>query len=789
MPVMRRAERDGAAGVPPSCRSEPTARKDTARRLGSQNCMPYQNRGNIRTRPDSAPVLMDARALPDVRYAWCGRSLLVTDTAGFVDGRGLTGFYYKAMRHLSLLLFTVNGHIPHLCSLAQTDTDSLEFAYVYPPVSGPSTGGSGSGGMHRREGILERGLSLLLRYKLHPSGVDATLRITNHWDEHVEPRVAWQYAADYLSMDEARGRDTAGEPANAARGDHGTVELNSKGATHIGTELRFTGDSRPEIRERGAEGTVGLRRGESSLITFELRAIDCDPLSPVSESSRKERFLERYESSLCRLRSPTEHPFVDYVNHSARLLARAALLDGPVDEWLCPSAGYPLYPFLFGRDSLTAGWMSAMIDQGQLLEHVITRLGRLQGKRCDDYRDEQPGRIVQQARDDIPSRENRTPFGRYYGDVASPFMCVVGLAHLYAWTGRTDQIRAHADCCRRVLQWARDFGDLDGDGFIEYQTRSPNGPLNQAWKDSDNAVVHQDGSQATPPIAACEIQGYYYAALQAAAVFCAILHERAEALHHLRTARKLKQRFNERFWLDDEGYVAFGLDSNKRVIRSRTSNMGHCLATGIVDRRHIPRLVKRLMAPDIYSGWGVRTLSTDNPAYHPLSYHLGTIWPVENASIAFGLRRYGFNREALRVMRGIYELARLWPAGQLPECVGGYERESHPFPHAFPRANVPQTWNSAAFILFTQVLLGIRPLGFAHTLLVDPVLPSWLPELWLEQLRIGDSECTLRFRRASCGRTDVTVESRKGPVHIVRQPPVNSLSAGPFARIGALVGW
>ncbi len=751
--------------------------------------MAQQNRSENAPHSAAAPRCMNAHVLPGLRYTWCGRSLLVVDTTGAIDGSSLTGYYYRAMRHLCLLRFTINGHAPHLCSVAQLDTRTLELSYIYPSVGGPSTGGSGSGGMHRREGILERGLSIVLRYLLHPSGLDAALRVTSHWDERVEFRVAWQYTADYLSIDAARGRNAAGEPAAARTNGSGTAVLHNDSCAGIRTELRFASPDTTDVGDTRAESTVTLRRGQSADVGVAVQAVHRDPQMPPVADCRKERFVERYESSLCRLSSPTEHPFIDIVNHSARLIARSALLDGPVDEWLCPSAGYPLYPFLFGRDSLTTGWMSAMIDQGELLEHVLARVGRLQGKVRDDDRDEEPGRIVQQARDDIASRRGETPFGRYYGDVASPFMCVVGLGHLVAWTGRTDQLRAHRECCRRVLHWARHYGDSDGDGFIEYRTRSPNGPINQGWKDSDNAVVHEDGSPAAPPIAACEIQGYYYAALQTAAVLSFILHERAEGLDYLRKARRLKQRFNERFWLDNEGFVAFGLDRDKRPIRSRTSNMGHCLATGIVDRRHIPRLVARLLAPDMFSGWGIRTLSTDNPSYHPLSYHLGSIWPVENASIAFGLRRYGFDREAVTLIRSVYELARLWPMGQIPECVGGFDRRSQSFPHAFPRANVPQTWNSAAFILFTQVLLGIRPLGFAHTLLVDPVLPSWLPDLRVERLRIGGSECTLRFRRTERGKTETTLESRKGPVRLVRQPPIDSLSVGPLRRIGALIGW
>ncbi|MDX1532151.1 MAG: amylo-alpha-1,6-glucosidase, partial [Rhodothermales bacterium] len=364
------------------------------------------------------------------------------------------------------------------------------------------------------------------------------------------------------------------------------------------------------------------------------------------------------------------------------------------------------------------------------------------------------------------------------------------------WTGEEALVEKHWDAARRVLDWAREHGDRDGDGYIEYLTRSPQGPKHQGWKDSDNAVVYPDGTQVDPPIAASEVQGYWYAALQFMAVLSVVMGERGEARALWGEAKALKERFNRDFWIEEEGTVAGWLDAEKRLVRSVTSNAGHCLTTGVVADERVPALVERLFRPDLFSGWGLRTLSSENPSYNPLSYHLGSVWAVENATTLFGLRRYGFDERAQELARAIFDLARLWPGGRIPECVGGYARAelgldgaAGPFAHpgAYPRATDTQAWNLSAFPLIVQGLLGLRPVAALDLLVVDPVLPAWIPELELTTLRVGGATVSLRFWRDAEGASHYDVTAQEGTLRVLRQPPLDALDIGLFSRLGTLV--
>jgi glycogen debranching enzyme len=253
------------------------------------------------------------------------------------------------------------------------------------------------------------------------------------------------------------------------------------------------------------------------------------------------------------------------------------------------------------------------------------------------------------------------------------------------------------------------------------------------------------------------------------------------------TGERIEGALQSRLLEDDEGYIAFGLDSDKQQIRSLTSNAAQCLATGIVSEEHVPRLVRKMFEPELFSGWGIRTLSTRNPAYHPLDYHLGNVWPVENGTVLFGLRRYGLNDRALQLARALYDLGRLWPGGRIPECAGGYARDEHAHPGAYPRANVPQAWNQSVWPLLVQVLLGLVPVAPLQILAVDPILPAWLPELNVKRLRLGDAIVDLRFYRDGEGESHYEVTDQEGSIRVVRQPWIESFSADFWSRLGDLV--
>jgi glycogen debranching enzyme len=445
----------------------------------------------------------------------------------------------------------------------------------------------------------------------------------------------------------------------------------------------------------------------------------------------------------------------------------------------------PLYPAFFGRDAVTAGWQAGMIDQGQSLSAALVRLGRMQSDRFDEWRDEEPGRVPYQMRTGPLAILNENPYSAYYADFASPLMFVISLANLYAWVGDLQVIRRHWDAARRILDWARQYGDRDGDGYLENLTRSKQGTKNQGWKDSGDAIIYDDGSPVPPPIATCELQGYWYVAQHVMGVMAWMLGARDDAKAHWKRAAELKERFNRDWWVDDEGFFALAMDRDKRPVRAVTSNVGHCLATGIIDTDHLRPVVGRLFASDMFSGWGIRTLSSSHAFYNPLSYHRGTVWAVEQATILFGLRRFGFDARTHDLAKALFDLAQLYPEHRIPECVGGYPRSETRTPGAYPRANTPQLWNATAITLTTQVLLGLLPLAPFSTLVVDPELPEWLPEVVVHDLRVSDARVTLRCWRTPAGKSHFEVLKKAGTLHVVRQPPPEA-DAGFIQRAQAL---
>ena len=346
--------------------------------------------------------------------------------------------------------------------------------------------------------------------------------------------------------------------------------------------------------------------------------------------------------------------------------------------------------------------------------------------------------------------------------------------------------RTALDTARRILDWARDYGDLDGDGYLEYHTRSTVGTKNQGWKDSGNAIVYEDGATVPAPLGTCELQGYWFAAQQFMAVLSWAQGQRDEARALWDASLALKERFNRDWWMEGEGFFALALDAKKRLARSISSNVGHCLAAGIIDDGHVPRVVERLFAPDMFSGWGIRTLSAEHPSYSPLAYHLGSVWPVENATIAFGLRRYGFDERAASLAGGLFDLGQLYDYGRIPECVGGYARTEFPQPGAYPRANPLQLWNQTAYVLLIHVLLGLQPLAPLRMLVVDPVLPAWLPAIVVRKLRVGDATATVRFVRGDDGQGQAEIVELDGTLRLLHQPPIQSLHTTAFDRLAAI---
>jgi glycogen debranching enzyme len=725
-----------------------------------------------------------ARLASDHRYAWCGPSLLALDLDGWCGGRSFGGLYFREARHLSVARLELFGDVLVAGSLAEGPR-SIEASFLYPPVESAGGGGSGSGGGSRRHGVLTRGLDLAARWRIRPASLEVAVWITNRWQEEVEVPAAWRLGADFADLQQAmRGAEGFGAQAATADGgvdftcEHPDLPLSTRVAAS-GADWRW--------RDDRLAATLGLRRQQTLELRLRVRACDRDePIDEAGEAAR-EAAVERWRGTVARVAAPGGHPFGELVDAAVDDLGSLALLDGPEDEWLAPAAGIPYYPAFFARDAITAGWQATVADRAETLDAAHAKACRLLGRRDDPWRDEQPGRVVQQARRGPLARLGENPFGRYYGDFASPLMLVVSLGQSFAWSGDRAALAGRWPSAMAALDWARRQGDRDGDGYLEYLTLSPLGPKHQGWKDSDNAIVDERGEQVEPPFASCELQGYWFAALQIAAVLALGRGRLWTARRLWRQAGRLKRRFNRDFWLEEEGFVACGLDADKRPVRSLTSNAGHCLATGIVARRNVPRLVERLFSPELFSGWGIRTLAADNPSYNPFSYHLGSVWPVENASILLGLRRYGLDARVVELATAMWDLSRLWARGRVPECVGGLPREEWGHPGSYPHANAPQAWNQSAWPLVVQSLLGLQPAAPLGTLTVSPVLPEWLPELELRGLRVGRAEVDLRPWRDRKGRARFEVRRRRGRLRVVRQPPIDALGAGLMTRMLSLL--
>jgi glycogen debranching enzyme len=329
-------------------------------------------------------------------------------------------------------------------------------------------------------------------------------------------------------------------------------------------------------------------------------------------------------------------------------------------------------------------------------------------------------------------------------------------------------LHEHRDTALRCLDWIDRYGDADGDGFQEYKTHSPRGYENMGWKDAGDAVVYPDGRQVKQPKALCELQGYVFDAwMRMAEVFDAL--DEPERASGLRTkAGQLQMKFEAAFWCEDMGFYAFGLDPEKDPIKTVSSNPGHCLWSGIASPEHAARVVQRLLQPDMWSGWGIRTLSASHPAYNPLSYQLGSVWPHDNGIIALGFKRYGFAEEAAQVAQGICDTASYFASYRLPELYAGIERGPGAFPVQYLGANVPQAWAAGSVFHLLQAMLGLQADAPNSRLYVDPQLPAWLPSVELRGLKVGRDKTDLHFWREG-DRTFWEVSSQSGQLVVVEQ--------------------
>ena len=405
------------------------------------------------------------------------------------------------------------------------------------------------------------------------------------------------------------------------------------------------------------------------------------------------------------------------------------------------AAGAPWFMTLFGRDSLWASSMAMAVDPSLALGTLQTLADR-QGNKVDEMSEEEPGKILHEVRLDVSSTLPLSGKSAYYGsaDATPLFVCVLG--ELSRWGFAPDIIAAllpHAD---RAMDWIMNYGDKDGDGFVEYARLNDRGLINQGWKDSGDGINFADGTMAEPPIALCEVQAHVYAAYMVSSKMASDAGDTALAAEMGQRGEQLKKQFNEQFWMPERGYYAVALDGKKRQVDACASNMGQCLVFGIIDEDKAPLVVERLMSPEMFSGWGVRTLASDMGAYNPASYHNGSVWPHDNAIIVGGLMRYGFVDQAQRISTALLEAAE-YSNGRLPELFCGFDRAQFAAPVPYPTACSPQAWAATTPLMLIKSLMGYHPDLANGRLWMDPALPESYADLHITNAPLAGGRITI----------------------------------------------
>jgi glycogen debranching enzyme len=673
-----------------------------------------------------------------------GHLFLCARTDGEIAPARITGegLYAYDTRYLSELRLEVGGERPVALSYSRVDghvavdCTNAELRQV------------------EAEPIPQMSLSITRELMIASGRVYHLVRLRNFRRHAVTSTVSLAVGADFADMFEVRGgvrRAARGHALAPKRQERGLV-LAYVGEDDAFRETIFELDPLPDdlklsVGRACATWRVVLDPGEHAEILMTAEPSIGGRRRPrrrlQTAAAEHQRSVTEWEASCTSVESDNEL-FDELMATAARDL-RSLVIPAPGGRII--AAGIPWYVATFGRDALiTAG--EAMLLTSALSLDALRVLARLQATADDPWRDAEPGKILHELRIGELARAAIIPHTPYYGTVDATPLFLIRAADYYMWTGDLDTLRALRPALDAALRWMDDHGDHDGDGFLEYDRRSPAGLRNQGWKDSHDAIVHADGTLAEGPIALVEVQGYAYAAKLTIAVVYEALGAPDVAANLRKQAQELRHAFNEAFWNPEEGTFALALDGRKRQVASVASNAGHCLYSGIADPEKAGRVAERLMAADMFSGWGVRTLSSSCPAFNPMSYHNGSVWPHDNAIIAAGLKRYGHDDAVNRIANALFEVSIRARDSRLPELYSGFARSERASVVAYPVACIPQAWAAAAPLLLLQAMLGISADAPGGALQIKrPTLPDWLSRIWLSGLRVGDASVTLVFDR------------------------------------------
>ena len=684
---------------------------------------------------------------------------MYTDDAGLIPAAESSplGLYFRDTRFLSRLEMTVGGRSPVLLSsTAERDyLSSAEFTNL--EIKGADGDKIPQTSIHVR------------RTRLVADRVYELLRIKNYHSVPLEVVIELTFDADFRDMFEVRGlrRHKRGTRL-APKVDGDTLTLAYYGLDEVlrKTIVRF--EHSPTRLEGGtARFRLSLAPRERKVLRFSIEVAmpDAPPVSEGDFTARLASQRRDYERSFAGATGIfTDSEQVTGVLRRGQADLRMMTMSTPYGPIV--GAAVPWFVAPFGRDAIIASLETLMLDSRPAVDclHLLTRL---QGRTESAFREEQPGKILHELRRGERAALKSIPHTPYYGAVDTTALYLLLVCEVVMWTGDLEFFELLREPIEAALRWIDECGDLDGDGFVEYQRRSRAGLVNQGWRDADDAIVHSDGTLAHGPIALAESQAYIHYAKRRLANLFGQLGD-VELSERLQTeALVLKLRFNERFWMEDEGYVAMALDGDKRQVKTMVSTAGHCLWSRILAEEHVPAVVERLMGPDMFSGWGVRSMAKSAPTYSPMSYYNGCVWPFDNALIVTGLKKHGYTQEANRLAGAMFDAAIEQQYSRLPEFICGFTRQAVNRPVAYPMACSPDSPAAGSVFLMLQAMLGIYASAAENVLYVhNPQLPRWLGEVTLSNLSVGRSKLSLRFRRDG-NQTTFSVRDKQGGVRVV----------------------
>lgn len=689
-----------------------------------------------------------------------GKMFAVFDRYGDVESSGLgeEGIFCDGTRFLSEYALFIGNSRPLLLSSTIRD-DNCVFTADLANLD-----------IEQEDGQkIPRGTLLLTRSKfLYQNSCYERLCVTNYGQQPIRLPFGLKFNADFADIFEVRGiqRKNRGKRlADSASGNSAVISY--QGLDGVVRCMKFACSAAAKrLTASDCRIEVSLQSKQQVTIDFTVSCLmESESGQPISYDEALAAATQEMQSAndrTCQV-SSSNYRFNLWMKRSVSDI-QMMTVGNPEKDY--PYAGVPWFSTVFGRDGIITA-LECLWANPSLARGVLQYLAATQAHDINPESDAEPGKILHETRRGEMAALGEVPFGRYYGSVDSTPLFIMLAGAYYDRTADRKLIESLWPNIELALGWVDQYGDKDGDGFVEYSRHSSNGLVQQGWKDSNDSVFHSDGTLAKPPIALCEVQGYVYAAKKAAARIAAALgkYDRAQTLDQ--QAGNLQDRFEEMFWCDDLGMYAIALDGDKQPCRVRTSNPGHCLYTGIARAERAKSVADTLLGPDFFNGWGVRTVGMKESRYNPVSYHNGSVWPHDNAIIASGLARYGFKDLAERVLMGFQDVSVFVDLHRLPELFCGLDRRPGEGPTRYPVACAPQAWAAGAINMFLEAALGLSVSAVRKQVVFDkPSLPEAIANLQITNLTVGTAEIDLSLTRRPHG-VDVDVVRQSGNVNVV----------------------